>query len=143
MAEDDSIDSAFAAIARRWDRIDFLVHAIGYADKQFLRGRYLDTPRAAFLQALDISCYSFAAVTRRAVAMMPPEWVTVLSAITLSVEPSLTTRISTSRPAVFFNSASRQSPMRDAPLKVGMIIDTDLASMEHPIRRPTMEADSQ
>ncbi len=72
VAEDDSIDEAFAAIATRWDRIDFLVHAIGYADKQFLRGRYLDTPRAAFLQALDISCYSFAAVTRRAAAMMPP-----------------------------------------------------------------------
>jgi enoyl-[acyl-carrier protein] reductase I len=72
VAEDASIDAAFAAIAERWDRIDFLVHAIGYADKQYLRGRYLDTPRAAFLQALDISCYSFAAVTRRAAAMMPP-----------------------------------------------------------------------
>ena len=51
--------------------IDFLVHAIGFADKQYLRGRYVDTPRAAFLQALDISCYSFTAVARRAAAMMP------------------------------------------------------------------------
>jgi enoyl-[acyl-carrier protein] reductase I len=72
VADDASIVAAFAAVATRWDRIDFLVHAIGYADKQYLRGRYLDTPRAAFLQALDISCYSFAAVTRRAVEMMPP-----------------------------------------------------------------------
>ena len=72
VSDDASIDTAFAAVAARWDRLDFLVHAIGYADKPFLRGRYLDTPRAAFLQALDISCYSFAAVTRRAAAMMPP-----------------------------------------------------------------------
>ena len=72
VSDDASIDAAFATVAERWDRLDFLVHAIGYADKQFLRGRYLDTPRAAFLQALDISCYSFAAVTRRAAAMMPP-----------------------------------------------------------------------
>jgi enoyl-[acyl-carrier protein] reductase I len=72
VAEDASIDAAFAAVAARWDRLDFLVHAIGFADKQHLRGLYLDTPRAAFLQALDISCYSFTAVARRAVAMMGP-----------------------------------------------------------------------
>jgi enoyl-[acyl-carrier protein] reductase I len=72
VGDDASIDAAFAAVAARWESIDFLVHAIGYADKQYLRGRYLDTPRAAFLQAMDISCYSFAAVTRRAAAMMPP-----------------------------------------------------------------------
>ena len=71
VAEDASIDSAFDAIAEQWDRIDFLVHAIGFADKQYLRGLYLDTPRAAFLQAMDISCFSFTAVARRAVAMMP------------------------------------------------------------------------
>ena len=62
VADDASIDAAFAAVAERWDGLDFLVHAIGYADKQYLRGRYLDTPRAAFLQAMDISCYSFTAV---------------------------------------------------------------------------------
>ena len=48
------------------------MHAVGYADKQYLRGRYLDTPRAAFLQAMDISCYSFTAVSQRAVPMMKP-----------------------------------------------------------------------
>ncbi len=72
VADDDSIDAAFEQIRGEWGEIDFLVHAIGFADKQFLRGRYLDTPREAFLQALDISCYSFTAVARRAAAMMRP-----------------------------------------------------------------------
>src|SRR4051812_28790234 len=71
VTDEASIDAAFASLSERWDRLDFLVHAIGYADKAYLRGRYLDTPRAAFLQALDISCYSFTAVARRAVPMMP------------------------------------------------------------------------
>jgi len=70
VGDEASIDSAFAAVAERWDGLDFLVHAIGFADKNFLRGRYLDTPRAAFLQALDISCYSFTAVSQRAVPLM-------------------------------------------------------------------------
>ena len=70
VADDTAIDAAFAAVAARWDRLDFLVHAIGFADKQYLRGRYLETPRAAFLQALDISAYSFTAVCQRAVPMM-------------------------------------------------------------------------
>ncbi|HEY5301949.1 MAG TPA: enoyl-ACP reductase FabI [Acetobacteraceae bacterium] len=70
VAEEASIDAAFTSVRERWDRLDFLVHAIGYADKSYLRGRYLDTPRDAFLQALDISCYSFTAVCQRAVPMM-------------------------------------------------------------------------
>ena len=72
VSDDASIDAAFAALGQRWDGLDFLVHAIAYADKAYLRGRYLDTPRAAFLQALDISCYSFVAVAQRAVPMMRP-----------------------------------------------------------------------
>jgi len=71
VADDASMDAAFATVAEAWGRIDFLVHAIGYADKQFLRGRYMDTPRAAFLQAMDISCFSFTAVAQRAAALMP------------------------------------------------------------------------
>jgi enoyl-[acyl-carrier protein] reductase I len=70
VADDASMDAAFGAIGKAWGKIDFLVHAIGYADKQFLRGRYLDTPRAAFLQAMDISCFSFVAVGQRAAALM-------------------------------------------------------------------------
>ncbi len=72
VAEDTSIDSAFAELARAWDGLDFLVHAIGWADKAYLRGKYLDTPRQAFLTAMDISCFSFTAVAQRAVPMMRP-----------------------------------------------------------------------
>jgi enoyl-[acyl-carrier protein] reductase I len=52
--------------------IDFLVHAIGFADKNELRGRYVDTSRAGFALAMDISVYSFTAVCQRASAMMGP-----------------------------------------------------------------------
>ena len=70
VGDDASMDATFAEIEKQWGKLDFLVHAIGYADKQFLRGRYLDTPRAAFLQAMDISCFSFVAVGQRAAALM-------------------------------------------------------------------------
>jgi enoyl-[acyl-carrier protein] reductase I len=72
VTDDASVDESFAALKREWGGIDFLVHAIGFADKQYLRGRYLDTPREAFLQALDISCYSFVSVSQRAVPLMQP-----------------------------------------------------------------------
>lgn len=71
VADDAAIDATFAAVEKAWGTIDFMVHAIGFADKQFLRGRYVDTPREAFLHALDISCFSFTAVARRAAAIMP------------------------------------------------------------------------
>jgi enoyl-[acyl-carrier protein] reductase I len=71
VGDDDAIDRAFAAIGARWDTLDFVVHAVGWADKTYLRGRYVDTPRKAFLQALDISCFSFTAVCLRAARMMP------------------------------------------------------------------------
>ena len=70
VADEASIDAAFAALRTHWEGIDFLVHSIAYADKAYLRGRYVDTPRAAFLQAMDISCYSFMAVAQRALPMM-------------------------------------------------------------------------
>jgi enoyl-[acyl-carrier protein] reductase I len=70
VADDASIDAAFGSLREVWDDIDFVVHAIGYADRECLRGRYLDTPRGAFLQALDISCYSLVAVCQRAAPMM-------------------------------------------------------------------------
>jgi enoyl-[acyl-carrier protein] reductase I len=71
VTDDASVDAAFATLEARWGKLDFLVHAIGFADKQFLRGRYMDTPREAFLQALDISCFSFVSVCKRAAALMP------------------------------------------------------------------------
>jgi len=72
VADEASIDAAFGSIGERWEKIDFLVHAIAYADKAYLRGRYVDTPRAAFLQAMDISCYSLLAVAQRALPLMRP-----------------------------------------------------------------------
>ncbi|CAI9120685.1 enoyl-ACP reductase FabI [Brytella acorum] len=71
VSDDAAIAETFAEIERVWGKIDFLVHAIGWADKQFLRGRYVDTPRDAFLKAMDISCFSFTAVARHAAALMP------------------------------------------------------------------------
>ncbi len=72
VSDDAAIKGLFARLAESWDGLDFVVHAIGWADKNYLRGRYCDTPRAAFLQALDISCYSFTAVCRHASATMRP-----------------------------------------------------------------------
>ncbi len=73
VSDDASMDAAFAVVRDTWpEGIDFLVHAIGFADKAYLRGRYVDTPRNVFLQAMDISCFSFTAVAARASAMMRP-----------------------------------------------------------------------
>ena len=70
VASDDSIDALFSALKAEWGQLDFLVHAIGFADKNELRGRYVDTSRAGFALAMDISVYSFTAVCQRASAMM-------------------------------------------------------------------------
>ena len=71
VADLGSIDAAFAAIKQRWGRLDFLVHAIGYSDKEQLKGRYIDhITRENFLNSLDISCYSFTAVCQRAEPLM-------------------------------------------------------------------------
>ncbi len=67
----DALDRAFADLKQRWDTIDFVVHAIGYSDKNELRGQYVDTSLDNFLNTMNISCYSFVAVTQRARAMMP------------------------------------------------------------------------
>ena len=65
------LDKAFAALAARWPTIDFVVHAIGFSDKNELRGRYCDTTLDNFLMTMNISVYSFTAVCQRAAAMMP------------------------------------------------------------------------
>ena len=69
--KDEDLDAVFAAIKKEWGSLDFLVHAIAFSDAKELKGRYVDTTRANFLKSLDISCYSFTAVARRAAAMMP------------------------------------------------------------------------
>ena len=70
VSDQGSVDRLFEALAARWGRLDFLVHAIGFSDKDQLRGRYVDTTRDNFLMTMDISVFSFTAVTRRAAALM-------------------------------------------------------------------------
>ncbi|MFQ6018513.1 MAG: enoyl-ACP reductase FabI [Kiloniellaceae bacterium] len=70
VTDDASIDKAFQAIAKHWDGLDFLVHAIAYANKEELKGKYLETSRDNFVRSLDVSCYSFTAVAQRAVPLM-------------------------------------------------------------------------
>ena len=70
VGSEESIDALFTALGERWDGIDFIVHAIGFSDKNELRGRYVDTSRANFAMSMDISVYSFTAVMQRAEKMM-------------------------------------------------------------------------
>jgi enoyl-[acyl-carrier protein] reductase I len=65
------LDKTFATLAERWPTIDFVVHAIGFSDKNELRGGYVDTSLDNFLMTMNISVYSFVAVAKRAQAMMP------------------------------------------------------------------------
>jgi len=70
VASDESIEEVFEEVDKRWGELDFLVHAIAYADKNELKGMYLNTSRGNFVRSLDISCYSFTAVSQRAVPLM-------------------------------------------------------------------------
>jgi enoyl-[acyl-carrier protein] reductase I len=71
VADKPSIDAAFAEIDKRWGgELDFVVHSIGFSNKDELRGRYLDTSFDNFAMTMDISCYSFTAVAQRAVPRM-------------------------------------------------------------------------
>jgi enoyl-[acyl-carrier protein] reductase I len=71
VADPASLDAAFGALANAWGSLDFLVHAIAYSDKNELTGRYADTSRANFLRTMEVSCYSFTDVARRAADLMP------------------------------------------------------------------------
>jgi enoyl-[acyl-carrier protein] reductase I len=66
-----SVDAAFAKLESVWGRLDFLVHAIAYSDRNELKGRYAETSRENFVRTMVISCFSFTEVARRAAAMMP------------------------------------------------------------------------
>ncbi|USG62925.1 enoyl-ACP reductase FabI [Sneathiella marina] len=70
VTDDASMDSVFAALEEKWGKIDFFVHAIGYSDKAQLRGNYSDTTRDNFLMTMDISCFSFTALAKRAAPLM-------------------------------------------------------------------------
>src|SRR3546814_15971404 len=66
-----ALDVAFDTLAARWPTIDFVLHAIGFSDKNELRGKFVDTSLENFLLTLNVSAYSFVAVAKRARAMMP------------------------------------------------------------------------
>ena len=66
-----ALDEAFDQLKARWDTLDFVVHAIGFSDKNELRGKYVDTSLDNFLMTMNISAYSLVAVAQRAAAMMP------------------------------------------------------------------------
>lgn len=74
-----SLDAGFDAIKERWGTLDFVVHAIGFSDKNELRGQYLDTSLDNFLMTMNISTYSLVAVTKRAVELMPEEGGSILT----------------------------------------------------------------
>src|SRR5216110_1070978 len=65
-----ALDKTFAALKERWDTLDFVVHAIGFSDKNELRGKFVDTSMDNFLMSMNISVYSFVAVAQRARALM-------------------------------------------------------------------------
>ncbi len=65
-----SIDAIFEKLGKKWDKLDFVVHAIGFSYKEELTGRYVDTSHANFMKTMDISVYSFTAVAQRAEQLM-------------------------------------------------------------------------
>lgn len=71
VTDDASMDAAFARIGDKWGTMDFAVHAIAYSDKNELQGRFINTSRANFKHSLDVSCFSFIDVARRASELMP------------------------------------------------------------------------
>lgn len=71
VTNEESLDACFAEIGRRWGALDFVVHAIAFSDKNELTGRFINTTKGNFLNSLNISCFSFIDVARRAEPLMP------------------------------------------------------------------------
>ena len=70
VTDEASVDAVFSELESRWGKLDFVLHAIAYSDKEELKGQYVDTTRDNFERTMDISVYSFTEVTRKATAMM-------------------------------------------------------------------------
>jgi enoyl-[acyl-carrier protein] reductase I len=70
VSDDASIDAVFSAVEKEWGSLDFVVHSVAYSDKDELSGRYVDTSRDNFKLTLDISCFSFTTIAKRAAALM-------------------------------------------------------------------------
>lgn len=71
VASQDSLDKIFETVKQQWGHIDFLIHAIGFSDKNELTGRYVDTSLDNFLNTMNISVYSLTAIVQRAEKLMP------------------------------------------------------------------------
>ena len=71
VTNEESLDACFAEIGRRWGSLDFVIHAIAFSDKNELTGRFINTTKGNFLNSLNISCFSFIDVARRAEPLMP------------------------------------------------------------------------
>lgn len=69
--DEASLDTLFDTLKEKWGTIDFIVHAVAYSDKNELKGQYLDTTRENFRQTMEISCFSFTDIARRASEIMP------------------------------------------------------------------------
>ena len=70
VTDEASMDAVFLTLQNKWGKLDFILHAIAYSDKDELKGGYVDTSRLNFQRTMDISVYSFTALARRAAAMM-------------------------------------------------------------------------
>ena len=70
VTDEASMDRAFAQVTERWGKLDFVVHAIGYSDKNELTGRFINTTRGNFHTSMDISCFSFIDVAKRVAPLM-------------------------------------------------------------------------
>ena len=70
VTDEASMDAVFSTLEQEWGKLDFVLHAIAYSDKEELKGGYVDTTRQNFQRTMDISVYSFTAVAKRATAMM-------------------------------------------------------------------------
>jgi len=70
VTDEASMDAVFSTLEQKWGKLDFVLHAIAYSDKEELKGGYVDTSRQNFQRTMDISVYSFTAIAKRAAAMM-------------------------------------------------------------------------
>ena len=70
VTNEDSLDACFGEVGRRWGSLDFVVHAIAFSDKNELTGRFINTTKGNFLNSLNISCFSFIDIARRAEPLM-------------------------------------------------------------------------
>ena len=70
VTNEDSLDACFGEVGRRWGSLDFVIHAIAFSDKTELTGRFINTTKGNFLNSLNISCFSFIDIARRAEPLM-------------------------------------------------------------------------